>query len=49
MLGLKGDVSKVNWGFKEVKKVKINKPELLFEKVKEGELKKKSEELKNAK
>jgi len=39
MLGLKGDVSKVKWEFKEVTKIKINKPELLFEKVKEGELK----------
>jgi len=43
MLGLKGDVSKTPWGFKEVKTVKIKKPEILFNKVREGELKKKNE------
>jgi methionyl-tRNA synthetase len=41
MLGLKGDVSKAPWEFKEVKNARIKKPELLFTKVKEGELKQK--------
>jgi methionyl-tRNA synthetase len=41
MLGLKGDVSKAPWEFKEVKKAKIGKPALLFKKVKPGEIRKK--------
>ncbi|MBD3312007.1 methionine--tRNA ligase [archaeon] len=46
LLGLKGEAGKARWGFKEEKKATINKPELLFKKVREGELERKYKKLK---